>query len=111
MTQWFSSRMWSDFFTWRGRLNRWRYFFRTMLLAVPVELLDEFFQASKISFPLVAILFAPAIMLIGIVVAALLVLQLIKRCHDLDLPGWVRGVLAMAQSTCFRVDTISATIC
>ncbi len=85
MTQWFSSGMWSDFLTWRGRLNRWPYFFRTMVLGLPVRVLFDLSYAYQEPFTPVRTLLPAAMALVFVV---LLYMQLIKRCHDLDLSGW-----------------------
>lgn len=74
-----------EFFTWKGRLNRRPYFFRTLGLSGVGYLTFDIPEAYGIEFSC-----AMEILLLGIVLVAtvLTMMQAIKRIHDLDNSGW-----------------------
>lgn len=74
-----------DFFTWRGRLNRQPHIIRGIVLGVIMQVLISVIQAKRSEFSTSINFLAAAILF---TLTALILMQIIKRCHDINLSGW-----------------------
>jgi len=77
--------LFENFFTWKGRLNRRPSFFRGLLLVGVTKLLVEVPEAYKIE---VSPTLKMAMIVVVVFITVVIYMQVIKRCHDIDLSGW-----------------------
>jgi len=70
------------FFSVNGRLRRKDYLIRSFLLAIPAALINLLLQSSMDSGTIVFGL------IISIVITVLMMIQAVKRLHDINMSGW-----------------------
>jgi uncharacterized membrane protein YhaH (DUF805 family) len=74
-----------EIFSWNGRLNRRRYFFRGLIIGIIPSLFIRLPQAWGYQFSGLVSAFAFLLAIAAMVIA---LFQTIKRLHDLEMVGW-----------------------
>jgi Predicted membrane protein len=83
-----------EFYTYQGRLNRWAYFQRGLILSVVCFVFLLIFGGiAAVASGVISFLFG-AIAVVGYIFICIgTVMLAIRRCHDLDKSGWLSLVL------------------